>query len=120
MVYLSGMMSMGTTARDQYTPEKIEELREALRDQPAKEVITTRKVIESLRDEIHSLRSRGWSYGEISKLLAENGLEVSASTVRTYVGTTKPRKRRQKAAKSKIVAAFDGKLEQQSATPSAD
>ena len=68
-----------------------------------KEIWSLREAIELLKDPITAALDRGYSYPEVSKMLSERGVEISASTLKYYLSAarkekdpTKPRTRRQR------------------------
>ncbi len=68
-----------------------------------KEIWSLREAIELLKDPITAALDRGYSYPEVSKMLSERGVEISASTLKYYLSAarkekdpTKPRARRQR------------------------
>jgi hypothetical protein len=68
-----------------------------------KEIWSLREAIELLKDPITAALDRGYSYPEVSKMLSERGVEISASTLKYYLSAArkekdpnKPRTRRQR------------------------
>ena len=68
----------------------VAELQERLRGAPNREETRIRyvKAIELMASDIHAMRSKGYSWNDIAAMLAEKGLQMSASTLRTYLGRT--------------------------------
>jgi hypothetical protein len=52
---------------------------------PERKAVTTREAIAAVADEIRSLRQARRSWSEISARLAERGIKVAESTLRTYL-----------------------------------
>lgn len=61
---------------------------QALPDKP-KEVWSLRETIALLQDEITSALSRGYTYDEIVKVLADKGINITTSSLKRYLATAK-------------------------------
>jgi hypothetical protein len=66
-----------------------------------KEIWSLREAIDALKDEITLALDRGYTYPEISQMLTDRGVEISASTLKYYLSAVKrqdpnakPRRRR--------------------------
>jgi hypothetical protein len=68
----------------------VAELQERLRSAPNREETRVRyvKAIALIASDIHAMRSKGYSWNDIAAMLAEKGLQMSAATLRTYLGRT--------------------------------
>jgi hypothetical protein len=66
----------------------IAQIQDRLRTSPSRPETRVRYVeaIEMMASEIHAMRSKGYSWNDIAVVLTESGLEVSATTLRTYLG----------------------------------
>ena len=68
---------------------EIEDLRKQLSSIPdlptEKQKLTTREAVITLRAEIRDLMRRGYDMAEISRFLAQGGLDVAANTLRQYL-----------------------------------
>jgi hypothetical protein len=77
----------------------IAKIQDRLRTSPSRPKTRVRyiKAIELLASEIHAMRSNGYGWSDIAAVLTESGLEVSATTIRTYLGrvTSEPSRPRQ-------------------------
>jgi hypothetical protein len=57
-----------------------------------KEIWSLREAIDSLQDQITLALDRGYTYPEISKMLTERGVEISASTLKYYLSSVRREK----------------------------
>jgi hypothetical protein len=66
----------------------IAQIQDRLRTSPSRPETRVRyvKAIEMMASEIHAMRSKGYGWNDIAAVLTESGLEVSATTLRTYLG----------------------------------
>jgi hypothetical protein len=66
----------------------IAQIQDRLRTAPSRPETRVRyvKAIEIMASEIHAMRSKGCGWSDIAVVLTENGLQVSATTLRTYFG----------------------------------
>jgi hypothetical protein len=85
------------------TKESIKTAGSILGDLPEKpkEIWSLREAIDALKDEITVALDRGYTYPEISQMLTNRGVEISASTLKYYLSSVKrqdpnakPRRRR--------------------------
>jgi hypothetical protein len=65
----------------------VAELQESLRRAPPRPETKVKyaKAIELMASDIRGMRARGYGWDDISAMLAEKGLELSAKTIRTYL-----------------------------------
>ena len=58
-----------------------------LQDLPEKpkENLSLREAVGQLRDQIQAALAKGYSYDDLSKMLTEKGIEISATTLKSYV-----------------------------------
>lgn len=68
--------------------EQASSLLEGLEEKP-KEIWSLREAIDALKDQITLALDRGYTYVEISKMLSERGVEISASTLKYYLSSVK-------------------------------
>jgi DNA-directed RNA polymerase specialized sigma54-like protein len=68
--------------------ELIPRLQDKLANLPQKPPSSKRALVEQLKPTIEEARNRGYSYLEISNLLAEEGFEIKARTLKTYCGAS--------------------------------
>lgn len=54
-----------------------------------KEVWSLREAIEKLKDTITAALHKGYSYEEVSAMLTEKGVKISASSLKSYLAATK-------------------------------
>jgi DNA-directed RNA polymerase specialized sigma54-like protein len=66
----------------------IAKLHDKLDHLPEKPRNSKRALVDQLRPTIEQARQRGYSYEEISNLLAEEGFEIKARTLKTYCGAS--------------------------------
>ena len=86
--------------------EKLDIIANKLRALPTQErkEVPTSEAISILSKEITSLLNRGYDFGEISTILSADGIQVSPSTLKTYLQSAKssgkktPRKKREQGA----------------------
>jgi hypothetical protein len=85
------------------TKHSIESAGSALVELPEKpkEIWSLREAIDALKDQITLALDRGYTYPEISQMLTQRGVEISASTLKYYLSSVKrqdpnarPRRRR--------------------------
>jgi hypothetical protein len=64
----------------------IAQIQDRLRTAPSRPETNVRyiKAIEIMAAEIHAMRSKGYGWSDIAVVLTENGLHVSATTLRSY------------------------------------
>jgi hypothetical protein len=69
----------------------IQQASNALGDLPEKpkEIWSLREAIDALKDEVTLALDRGYTYPEISQMLTERGVEISASTLKYYLSSVK-------------------------------
>ncbi|MEB3292938.1 MAG: hypothetical protein VKJ24_07245 [Synechococcales bacterium] len=69
----------------------IQQASSILQDLPEKpkEIWSLREAIDALKDQITLALDRGYGYNEISKMLSEKGVEISASTLKYYLSSVK-------------------------------
>jgi hypothetical protein len=69
----------------------IQQASSALGDLPEKpkEIWSLREAIDALKDEVTLALDRGYTYPEISQMLTERGVEISASTLKYYLSSVK-------------------------------
>jgi DNA-directed RNA polymerase specialized sigma54-like protein len=70
----------------------IAKLHDKLDDLPEKTPSSKRALVEQLKPTIEQARQRGYSYEEISNLLAEEGFEIKPRTLKAYCGAKKKAK----------------------------
>lgn len=61
-----------------------------------KEGLTLREVVGQLQDSLKAALTKGYSYQDLAKMLSEQGIEISALTLKHYIST-----RKQQATKNK-------------------
>ena len=87
-------------ARLKTTGDKLGQLKEK-----PKEELTLRESIYFLRDKLHSAMIKGYSYQDLSEILEEQDILISASTLKQYLTEigkeSSNRRKRKKSAKSK-------------------
>lgn len=68
-----------------------------------KENLSLREAVGQLRDQIQAALAKGYSYDDLSKMLTEKGIEISATTLKSYVpaGKRQSSKDKDKAASGK-------------------
>ena len=79
------------------TAETIETLRAKMLEAPeiekSKRNVSKQEAIKELRKDIESMQKRGYRLEDISKILSENGLEITTPTLKSYLqrikGSTK-------------------------------
>lgn len=71
--------------------DAIEQASSILQELPEKpkEIWSLREAIDALKDQITLALDRGYTYMEISKMLSERGVEISASTLKYYLSSVK-------------------------------
>jgi hypothetical protein len=74
-----------------------------LEDLPAKpkENFSLREAVDQLRDPLKTALSKGYSYQDLASMLHEQGIEISASTLKNYVPSGKRQVSKTKAAATK-------------------
>ncbi len=50
-----------------------------------KENLSLREAVGQLRDQIQAALAKGYSYDDLAKMLTEKGIEISATTLKSYV-----------------------------------
>lgn len=90
----------------QITFDKLEQLKEK-----PKSELTLRESIYFLRDKLHSALKKGYSYEDLSEILEEQDILISASTLKQYLTEiskeSASRKKRNKSVKSNKSNSFD-------------
>jgi hypothetical protein len=81
-----------------YALEQVNRIRQALESLPEKpeRPLTTKEVVAALKSELEKKVKSGWSYEELARQLADQGLKVSPATLRAYVHHSGKRRRGQK------------------------
>lgn len=79
------------------TIKKAEELREKLKAapkvSPEKVEITKTELIGMLRGEIEAMQKRGYSLADIAKFITDDGIEITAPTLKSYLQRSKTNKK---------------------------
>lgn len=79
------------------TIKKAEELREKLKAAPKvspdKVEITKTELIGMLRSEIEAMQKRGYSLADIAKFISDDGIEITAPTLKSYLQRSKTNKK---------------------------
>ena len=80
-----------------FTKSKLDEIAARLRDKPAvppqEKMHTKREAVRMLKPVIAGLRKKGYSIQQISEFLKDEKIEVTQSTLRTYLQTDQGAKR---------------------------
>lgn len=63
-----------------------------------KENLSLREAVGQLRDQIQAALAKGYSYDDLAKMLTEKGIEISATTLKSYVPAGKRQSNKDKAA----------------------
>lgn len=79
-----------------------------------------RESIELLLPQIENLQKKGYSIEEISKIYTQNGLAISATTLRQYLNDLSKKPKVERAKKSKSKSSISVGEEQKPTAPSAD
>jgi hypothetical protein len=82
-----------------YTRAQADILADALRSLPAFEAtqgFNLQKMVTYLREELFALQERGYSIVNIAAALRAGGMEIAASTLKTYLRRIKPKRRGQR------------------------
>lgn len=66
-----------------------------------KENLSLREAVGQLRDQIQAALAKGYSYDDLAKMLTEKGIEISATTLKSYVPAGKRQANKDKAAAAK-------------------
>lgn len=66
-----------------------------------KENLSLREAVGQLRDQIQAALAKGYSYDDLAKMLTEKGIEISATTLKSYVPAGKRQSSKDKAAAPK-------------------
>lgn len=79
-----------------YSRNDLDKMAEALRSLPAakKNKLNTQGVVAILAAEIIGLQERGYSIEQIAEILRSLGMPIAASTLQTYLGRAKKRRKR--------------------------
>lgn len=73
-------------SNNKFTKEKISDIQKKLKALPPKDKPKTKKeTLEILSEDFPRLLEKGYSIEDISKILKENGLQISAPTLRNYL-----------------------------------
>jgi len=100
--------------------QQVETLLQALPEKPAEEV-SARAAVLQLQDQLKAALERGYSYAELSTILAEQGINLTAATLKTYLPTGKrPAKGATKRAYTRKSKATQAESIAPVPTPSAD
>lgn len=79
------------------TIKKAEELRDKLKAapkvSPEKVEITKTELIGMLRGEIEAMQKRGYSLADIAKFITDDGIEITAPTLKSYLQRSKTNKK---------------------------
>lgn len=77
--------------RNEFDRNTVENARDALMraEKPADERLSTRQVVDELSDVIRDKLNKGWRRHEVLEFLADLGVEIPLSTVRTYLSAAK-------------------------------
>lgn len=112
---------MATTTRRRskttnLTRQVIDQVGELLRELPEKpkEKLSLREAVDQLQDQIKATLANGYSYDEVATMLTNQGIEISAATLKRYVpagrnksgkrATTGTRTRRPRGTKTETAA----------------
>lgn len=66
-----------------------------------KENLSLREAVGQLRDQIQAALAKGYSYDDLAKMLTEKGIEISATTLKSYVPAGRRQSNKDKAAAPK-------------------
>jgi septum formation inhibitor MinC len=66
-----------------------------------KENLSLREAVGQLRDQIQAALAKGYSYDDLAKMLTEKGIEISATTLKSYVPAGKRQSNKDKATTGK-------------------
>ena len=82
------------------TELNLETIKAKMLEMPNKQVETKETLVNTLKPAILEMRKKGYNFTEIAKLLTENGLKISGSTLKNYIQTkgkrTSPVRRQKK------------------------
>lgn len=78
-------VNVAKTALDQVT-NHLQDLPEKV-----KENLSLREAVDQLYEQIRSALAKGYSYEEIAALLGDTGIDISTSTLKRYISTSKGR-----------------------------
>ena len=97
----------GTDHMPAYSRNDLDKMAEALRSLPAatKNKLNTQGVVTLLAAEIIVLQERGYSIEQIAEILRSLGMRIAASTLQTYLGRSKKRRKR----RGKVAQATDAR-----------
>jgi hypothetical protein len=65
--------------------ERLQRTMENVPEQPVEEV-TTMQAIRMLSSQIHAMQAKGYGLSAVAELLSDNGVVVTAKTLKTYLG----------------------------------
>jgi len=68
-----------------YDEETLAKVKAGLKGMAKKEIVTKRKLVEDLAEEIRGKMREGYTLAEIAEVLAANDVEIKPSTLRFYL-----------------------------------
>lgn len=82
-----------STKSTSISPSSIEQTATALRALPEKEreVWSLREAISQLQEPIRTALDRGYTYEEVTSMLAEQGINISVFSLKRYLSLTRPK-----------------------------
>ncbi|WP_088893679.1 hypothetical protein [Leptolyngbya ohadii] len=97
--------------------QSVEQAGSYLQDLPEKpkENLSLREAVGQLRDQIQAALAKGYSYDDLAKMLTEKGIEISATTLKSYVPAGKRQSSKDKAAAPKTRTRRTRKTEESAA-----
>jgi len=101
-------MSLAPRKRTRATtvsPDSVEQATVFLQELPEKpkEDLSLREAVGQMQDSLKAALAKGYSYDELAKMLAEQGIQISAFTLKNYVPSGKRSASKGKPRKSKAV-----------------
>ncbi len=87
------------------SPEAVEQATTLLEDLPEKpkENLSLREAVKQMQDSLKAALAKGYSYEELAQMLAKQGIQISAFTLKNYVPSGKRSITKGKTRKSKAL-----------------
>ena len=87
--------------------ERLQRTMESVPEQRVEEV-TTVQAVRMLSSQIHGMQAKGYGLPAIAELLSNNGVVVTAKTLKTYLGEARARRRTEKSSQDQDAADRSG------------